>query len=63
VWWRRSILQRVHLHSRGFLQKVEDGGHRVVFAVDDHLFSLDLELRRADGLALPGAGETLAATE
>lgn len=62
VWWRRSIVRRVHLHSRGFLQKVEDGGHRVVFAVDDHLFSLDLELRRADGAVLAGSSETHAAT-
>lgn len=58
AWWRRSVLRRVHLDSRAFLQKVEDGGYRVVFSVDDHLFSLDLEVRRADA-RIP---ETLAAT-
>jgi hypothetical protein len=61
VWWRHSIVNRVHIDTRGFLQKVEDGGHRMVFAVDDHLFSVDLELRYADGLALPTEDETLAA--
>ena len=35
-------------HSRrGLLQKVETDGYRLVFTVDDHLFSLDLELHRA----------------
>lgn len=62
VWWRRSTMHRVHLDSRGFLQKVEDGGYRLVFAVDEHLFSLDLELRRADGATFAGASETLAAS-
>ena len=41
--------RRVHLGSRGVLEDVETRGHRVVFAVDDHLFSLDLELHRPLG--------------
>lgn len=41
--------RRVHLGTRGVLADVETRGHRVVFAVDDHLFSLDLELHRPLG--------------
>lgn len=41
--------RRVHLGTRGVLADVESHGHRVVFAVDDHLFSLDLELHRPLG--------------
>jgi hypothetical protein len=48
-WYRSAKTARVHLSSRGFLQSVEDNGYRVVFTVDEHLFSLDLELRRASG--------------
>lgn len=48
-WWSNSPNERVNLDTRAFLSKVEDGGHRVVFTVDDHLFSLDLELHRAFG--------------
>ena len=51
-WWRTRKLHRVHLDTRGVLLGVEEGGHRIVFAVDEHLFSLDLELRRAFGGAL-----------
>ena len=40
---------RVHLDTRGVLTDVEGHGHRVVFSVDDHLFSLDLELHRPLG--------------
>jgi hypothetical protein len=57
VWWRGSRSHRVHLDTRGFLEQVEDDGYRVVFSVDEHLFSLDLEVRRASG----PASETLAA--
>lgn len=46
-WWRSSPAKRVHLDARGFLRKVEETGHRIVFTVDGHLFSLDLELHRA----------------
>jgi len=48
-WWSDHPEQRVNLDSRAFLAKVEDGGHRVVFTVDEHLFSLDLEVHRAFG--------------
>ncbi len=48
-WWSNHPVERVNVDSRAFLAKVEDGGHRVVFTVDDHLFSLDLELHRAFG--------------
>lgn len=48
-WWSGTPRKRVNLDSRAFLSKVEDGGHRVVFTVDDHLFSLDLEVHRAFG--------------
>jgi hypothetical protein len=49
TWWRRSPSHRVHLDTRAFLRKVEQGGHRIVFTVDEHLFSLDLELHQAFG--------------
>ena len=49
VWYSGSRTHRVHLDSRGFLEKVEEDGYRVVFTVDEHLFSLDLEVRRASG--------------
>ncbi len=45
-WWRNAPTERVHIDTRGFLSKVEEHGHRVVFTVDEHLFSLDLEVHR-----------------
>lgn len=39
--------RRIHLRSSGVLAQIEDGGHRVVFLVDDHLFALDIEIHRA----------------
>lgn len=51
AWWDTVTTQRVHVDSRGFLSKVEDHGHRLVFSVDDHLFSLDIELNRPSVLA------------
>lgn len=48
-WWRTRPLARVHVDARGTLTAVEDGGYRMVFTVDDHLFSLDLESRRSFG--------------
>lgn len=47
AWWRNRPRARVHLDSRGFLGKVAEHGHRIVFTVDDHLFSLDLEVHHA----------------
>ncbi len=47
VWWRSAPQERVHIDSRGFLDKVADNGYRLVFTVDEHLFSLDLELHRS----------------
>lgn len=41
--------RRVHLDTAGTLDDVEAHGHRLVFSVDDHLFSLDLELHRPAG--------------
>ncbi len=41
--------RRVHLDTRGTLDDVEAHGHRLVFSVDGHLFSLDLELHRPIG--------------
>ena len=41
--------RRVHLDTAGTLDDVEAHGHRLVFSVDDHLFSLDLELHRPPG--------------
>ncbi len=49
LWWSDTPEHRINLDSRAFLAKVEDGGHRVVFTVDEHLFSLDLEVHRAFG--------------
>lgn len=46
-WWRNHPTERVHLDSRGFIGKVAEHGHRVVFTVDEHLFSLDLEVHRS----------------
>ncbi len=46
-WWRTRPSERVHLDQRGFLGKVEEHGHRIVFTVDEHLFSLDLEIHRS----------------
>ena len=48
-WWGNKLSRRVHLDTRAFLRKVEQGGHRIVFTVDEHLFSVDLELHRAFG--------------
>lgn len=48
-WWRGRVVRRVQLESRAFLEQLEEHGHRVVFTVDQHLFSLDLELRSAAG--------------
>lgn len=50
-WWNSTPQRRVHVDSRGILSRVDDGW-RLVFSVDDHLFSLDLELHRA-GVAPP----------
>lgn len=47
TWWDSAPQRRTNLDSRAFLSKVEDHGHRLVFTVDDHLFSLDLEVSRA----------------
>lgn len=41
--------RRIHLDTRGTLDDVEAHGHRLVFTVDGHLFSLDLELHRPLG--------------
>lgn len=41
--------RRVHLDTSGTLDDVEARGHRLVFSVDQHLFSLDLELHRPLG--------------
>jgi hypothetical protein len=57
AWWRSTPTQRIHLDSRGFLTKVEEHGHRIVFAADGHLFSLDLELHRAFGTLPTLAGQ------
>ncbi|MEX1365155.1 MAG: hypothetical protein AB1Z98_18650 [Nannocystaceae bacterium] len=52
TWWRGTPRARVHVDSRGMLTKVDRDGYRLVFTVDEHLFSLDLELHRA-GMPLP----------
>lgn len=46
-WWRGTPRKRVHVDSRGLLSRVEEDGYRLVFTVDEHLFSLDLEVHRA----------------
>jgi hypothetical protein len=56
-WWNSTPLRRVHVDSRGILSRVDDGW-RLVFSVDEHLFSLDLELHRAG--ATPPDPATLA---
>jgi len=53
-WWSRSPVHRVHVDSRGILTKVDKDGYRLVFTVDEHLFSVDLELHRS-GTPLPDA--------
>jgi len=57
-WFTGRSVQRINLDSRGFLAKVTEQGHRVVFTVDQHLFSLDLEVHRPSGY--PTTGGTLA---
>ncbi|MCA9693256.1 MAG: hypothetical protein KC636_26915 [Myxococcales bacterium] len=44
--WPAREERRVHLDTRGTLADVDGRGHRIVFTVDEQLFSLDLELRR-----------------
>lgn len=51
-WWQDAPLRRVHLDTRSLLSKVEEQGHRIVFTVDDHLLSVDLELHRPAVVAL-----------
>ncbi len=51
-WWRSSPQRRVHIDSRGLLAKADHEGYRLVFTVDGHLFSLDLEVHRP-GMPLP----------
>lgn len=53
AWWRNRPQERVHLDSRGFLGKVAEHGHRIVFTVDEHLFSLDLDVHHAASPTLP----------
>jgi hypothetical protein len=45
-WWSSRSIERVHHQSRAFLTKIERHGHRIVFAVGEHLFALDLEVNR-----------------
>lgn len=52
-WWNSTPQRRVHVDSRGILSRVDDGGWRLVFSVDEHLFSLDLELHRAGAAPEP----------
>lgn len=40
----RAAIETTHLQSRGTLSGLEQGPYRVVFAVEDRLFALDLEL-------------------
>ncbi|MEM9452687.1 MAG: hypothetical protein AAGF11_00820 [Myxococcota bacterium] len=54
-WWRRTPRRRVHVSSQGLLTRVDTDGYRLVFTVDEHLFSLDLELHRA-GVPLRDVG-------
>jgi hypothetical protein len=54
VWWRSTPQRRVHIDSRGVLARADDGW-RLVFSVDDHLFSLDLEVHRSGATPDPTA--------
>jgi hypothetical protein len=49
LWYRSQPVQRINLDSRAFLDRIDEHGHRIVFSVDQHLFSLDLEVHRAFG--------------
>ena len=49
LWYRSRPVQRVNVDTRAFLDKIDEHGHRIVFTVDEHLFSLDLEVHRAFG--------------
>lgn len=57
AWWRHQPIERVHLDSRGFLGKVAEQGHRIVFTVDEHLFSLDLEVHRSSAAPTLAKGQ------
>jgi hypothetical protein len=56
-WWNSAPVERIHVDTSGFLGKVEEHGHRLVFTVDEHLFSLDLEVHRA-AVAAPALART-----
>lgn len=46
-WWGRGEPEaRTHLDTSGVLLGLDRAPHRVVFAVDDHLFALDVELNK-----------------
>ena len=49
LWYRSQPVQRINLDARAFLDRIDEHGHRIVFTVDQHLFSLDLEVHRAFG--------------
>ncbi len=42
--WFGSAQERVHVFEHARFVETDEHPHRVVFAVDDHLFSLDIEL-------------------
>jgi hypothetical protein len=44
--WSHDATRRMHLQTRGTLVGIEGKVHRIVFSVEEHLFSLDIELQR-----------------
>jgi len=45
-WGETAVTRRVHLDTRGVLHDMVSTGYPLVFAVDEHLFRLELELHR-----------------
>ncbi|MGB1699248.1 MAG: hypothetical protein ACPHRO_04790, partial [Nannocystaceae bacterium] len=45
--WYGAVEHRQHVRELGKIVDIEARPHRIVFSVDEELFSLDLELRRA----------------
>jgi hypothetical protein len=60
---QRDPIERVHLDTRAVLAHVDDRGHRVVFRVDEHMFTLDLELHRPTMTGTLSEGAALVRTD
>ena len=46
LWWRRAPRHTLHFETRDFLTGLDEHPHRLLFAIDEHRFSLELETHR-----------------